>query len=249
MRAKYRIVCAFMAILTAFSALGCGYAEYNVMVKADLSDLLRSKTKRPFEQVYEEYLLVMDQSPQMLISCPVCGGDGRLDTKCKGCNGRGSKALPGVTMFIANVPCGDCLGSGYTKCAACMNGRYLDPDYQAKHEEWDKQRRSLLKEMGYSDAEIDEMDRALAQAYLDTHNQTNPGSNHTLQPVAPGSSSQSKTPAASTMCKVCHGTGVCSTCYGDGLMENPYLGGKLQECSSCRGNKGKCWNCKGDGIK
>lgn len=243
MRAKYRMFLAFMAILTAFFTLGCGYVEHSGLMKADAPGFLPSKAKRAFEQVYEEYLLVMDQSPQMLISCPFCGGDGRLDTKCKGCNGRGNKALPGVTMFSANIPCGDCLGTGYAKCAACMNGRYLDPDYQVKHEEWDKQRRSLLNEMGYSDAEIDEMDRAAAQAYLDAHNQAGPGSNSI---AVPGGSSQPKAPA---MCKVCYGTGVCSTCYGDGRMENPYLGGKLQECTSCRNNKGKCWNCSGIGSK
>ncbi len=241
MRAKYRIVCAFMAILTAFSALGCGYAEHNVMVKADLSDLLRSKTKRPFEQVYEEYLQVMDQSPQMMISCPFCGGDGKLDVKCEACNGSGYELIPYITSFAAFSPCRECVGAGFQKCPECFIGNYIDPDYKTKRAEWNQQRRALLNEMGYSDAEIDAMDRARAKAYLQAHNQMPSEFEDVFQP--------SDIADAPSACNVCSGIGACPTCYGDGLMENPYLGGKLQECSSCRSNKGKCWNCKGTGRK
>ena len=63
MRARYRVLSAFLTVVMAFLALGCGYVEHNSLVKADASDLLSSKDRRPFEQVYEEYLLMMEQFP------------------------------------------------------------------------------------------------------------------------------------------------------------------------------------------
>ncbi len=241
MRARYRVLSAFLTVVMAFLALGCGYVEHNSLVKADASDLLSSKDRRPFEQVYEEYLLMMEQSPQMLISCPFCGGSGRSDTECKSCNGSGYKTDPNITMFAAFFPCRECAGAGYPKCSECFLGSYMDPDYQLKREEWDKQRRALLNEMGYSDAEIDAMDRARAKAYLQAHEQMPSEFEGVFQP--------SDLADAPSGCNACSGIGTCPTCYGDGLMENPYLGGKLQDCANCRSNKGKCWNCNGTGKK
>ena len=132
MRARYRVLSAFLTVVMAFLALGCGYVEHNSLVKADASDLLSSKDRRPFEQVYEEYLLMMEQSPQMLISCPFCGGSGRSDTECKSCNGSGYKTDPNITMFAAFFPCRECAGDGYPKCSECFLGSYMDPDYQLR---------------------------------------------------------------------------------------------------------------------
>ncbi len=85
------------------------------------------------------------------------------------------------------------------------------------------------------------MDRARAKAYLQAHKQMSSEFEGVFQP--------SDLADAPSGCNACSGIGTCPTCYGDGLMENPYLGGKLQDCANCRSNKGKCWNCNGTGKK
>lgn len=186
--------------------------------------------------ILEELDYLAANRPKLLISCTVCGGDGKLDTPCDKCGGSGQTAIPGITMFAAFAPCTGCTGSGYQTCSQCTWGLMSNPNYNLESENWTEQRHALWGQLSYSTEKIKRMEMDEAQAYIDARSDVG-GNRDTITTVTvPG------------ICKTCYGSGKCHTCGGDGFYQNPYTG-EQQSCPNCRTRNGLCWACGGTGEK
>lgn len=190
--------------------------------------------------IREELGYLSANRPDIMIGCPRCGGQGELPVPCETCGGRGSMPIPGVTAFTANVPCSDCLGSGYQRCPDCTFGLIANADYEAQKAAWTAQRHELWGQLGYTAEDIRQMEIEEAKVYLDAADSYNTygggyGEETVEVEVPPG------------LCRICYGTGDCATCNGDGFYQNPLTGNQIS-CPNCRYTQGKCWSCGGSGY-
>ncbi len=162
---------------------------------------------------------LMNNKPSISISCSYCGGDGKLDKLCNSCKGSGYKAIPGITMFAASVPCPDCK-DGYQQCTHCFLGMMINPDYEAEQKAWTEKRHDIWHQMGYSDAQIRRMEIEEAQAFLDNY-----------EPVP-------------SPCSSCNGSKKCWMCNGSHRFFNGF---RYQDCTKCI--DGTCTACGGTGQR
>lgn len=162
---------------------------------------------------------LMKNKPSMTTRCTYCGGDGKLDILCDSCKGSGYKAIPGITMFTASVPCPDCK-DGYQECTNCFLGLMINPDYESEQKAWTEKRHEIWHQMGYSDAQIKRMEIEEAKIFLDNY-----------EPVP-------------SPCVSCKGSKKCWMCNGSRRFFNGF---KYQECTKCI--DGTCTTCGGTGQR
>ena len=162
---------------------------------------------------------LMQNKPQMNLSCTYCGGDGYLDTSCNTCGGSGTVINPRITMFVATLPCPDCIG-GYPQCGYCTFGIISNPNYEKEQKAWTEKRHDIWHQMGYSDQDIKRMEIEEAKAFLADY-----------------------TPVES-LCASCNGSKKCWRCGGSQYV---YSGMGISACTKC--TDGTCTVCGGTGLR
>ena len=95
---------SLMAKLTIYQTAGA----YGFVVMPDDQDYIVKTASCSYMQLCS----TCNGSQRVIVSCPICGGDGKTDTQyvtCSECNG----------MNYSYYSCSDCQGSGNSSCSSC----------------------------------------------------------------------------------------------------------------------------------
>lgn len=181
-----------------------------------------------------------------MISCTYCGGSGKSAAACKYCSGKGIADIPGNLSLV--MSCGHCMGSGKEKCAMCMNGKMVNPDYSEQCE--------------VRDGKIKKLEDEIAQMKETSGDSSFSDSTLKPEPIpSPNLFPDNPTDRISVDCVNCKGTGrvTCSSCKGAGYLEKTnwtagYSGSGSKSYTtkiscSCDSGSRICIYCGGDGKR